>query len=335
MDLITVIIPVYNIENCLKHCVYSVINQSYKNLQIILVDDGSTDCSGKVCDELALRDGRIQVIHKKNGGLSDARNAGLNEAKGKYIGFVDGDDYIDKDMYEDLYAAICDTQADMASCGYYREAGDTTDIRGYSKENQVLDRVQAYAAFFMHASIIGCSCCNKLFAKSIFEELRFKEGIQSEDLEFLYRAFDVVERVVCINKIEYHYVYREGSITESPFNERNMNTLATFDEMMTFISEKYPIVQKQGYAYQLEWSLNLLEKAYCLENRKKRKVFVNSIRRRIFHDARNYWNNHYINIVYYVLFVAVLLHLYLPTIWLLKKSMKIYHVLKDFVVSRC
>ncbi len=205
MDLITVIIPVYNLENYLENCVYSVMNQTYKNLQIILVDDGSTDCSGKMCDELAMKDQRIQVIHKENGGLSDARNAGIDLAEGKYIGFVDGDDYVDNDMYETLYTAICNAHADIASCGIHQKS-DYGDIIKCSKKIQILDKMQTYETFFIQNDSIDCSCCNKLFNKSIFEILRFKKGIQSEDFEFLYQAFDIIKLLVCVNKAKYYYI---------------------------------------------------------------------------------------------------------------------------------
>ena len=327
MDLITVIIPVYNIENYLEKCVYSVMNQTYRNLQIILVDDGSVDSSGKICDELALKDQRIQVIHKENGGPSDARNTGINLAEGKYIGFVDGDDYIDNDMYEALYTAICKTHADIASCGIH-QSSIYGDVIKCSKEVQVLDRLQAYATFFMQNDAIDCSSCNKLFKKTIFETLRFKKGIQSEDLEFLYRAFDMIKLLVCIDEVKYHYIYREGSRSGKPLNENSMATIKIFDDMMLFISEKYPSVVSQGYAYQLQWLLNLLGGAYGVEDKKKRKSFVQILNRKIFQNARNYWRNSYIYIGNYILFIGAFFHMYLPTTWLLKESVKIYHFMK-------
>ena len=115
-ERISVVVPVYNVEQYLEKCVNSIINQTYKNLEIILVDDGATDKSGKLCDELAKLDNRIMVYHKKNGGLSDARNYGVERATGDYIGFVDGDDYIDAEMYEKLYEAIKKENVDVAEC---------------------------------------------------------------------------------------------------------------------------------------------------------------------------------------------------------------------------
>lgn len=119
-DLISIIVPVYKVENYLSKCLDSMICQTYKNIEIILVDDGSPDNSGKICDDYAKKDSRIKVIHKENGGLSDARNAGLKIATGKYIGFVDSDDYISVEMYEKLYNQAKKEDADIACCNYYR-----------------------------------------------------------------------------------------------------------------------------------------------------------------------------------------------------------------------
>ena len=119
MDLISVIIPIYNVEQYLKECLESVINQTYRNLEIILVDDGSKDKSGKICDEYKNKDERIKVVHKENGGLSDARNAGMKIATGKYIQFIDSDDFIDKDMIETLYNLIIENEADISMCSNY------------------------------------------------------------------------------------------------------------------------------------------------------------------------------------------------------------------------
>ena len=118
-EKISVIVPVYNVEQYLERCVDSIINQTYKNLEIILVNDGSTDNSGQLCDELAKKDDRIRVIHKKNGGLSDARNVGIDEAESELIGFIDSDDYIDEDMYELLINNMKNANADLSMCGHF------------------------------------------------------------------------------------------------------------------------------------------------------------------------------------------------------------------------
>ena len=146
---VSVIIPVYNVENYVKKCIDSVINQTYTNIEIILVDDGSTDSCGSICKEYSLRDNRILVIHKKNGGLSEARNVGLSYAKGNYILFVDGDDYIEKNMIEKLYNTILSNDSDMALCNFFY-VDENEEVCGVSPEinTENLDKYSAQKMLF-------------------------------------------------------------------------------------------------------------------------------------------------------------------------------------------
>jgi len=137
LPLISIIVPIYNIAEYASECIQSLINQTYKNIEIILVDDGSTDHSPVICDEFAEQDERIKVIHKRNGGLSDARNAGLDVATGEYIGFVDGDDWVDEDMYETLYHLIYEHQADISICTHYTELPNRTKVKYKSKKSKI------------------------------------------------------------------------------------------------------------------------------------------------------------------------------------------------------
>ena len=173
--LISVVIPVYNIEKYLERCVYSVREQTYKNLEIILVDDGSTDNSGLICDKLAAEDAGIRVFHKKNGGSSSARNLGISKAQGEYIGFVDSDDYIEPDMYELLYAAIQEYDADIAQIGR-----DEIDEKGNRLPNICEPPQQAIfiesetflKELLMHRG--DCSFCTKLVRRNLFESMQFQ-----------------------------------------------------------------------------------------------------------------------------------------------------------------
>lgn len=328
MDLITVVIPVYNIEKYIKKCVDSVIRQSYRNLQIILVDDGSTDNSGRICDELAEKDSRIQVIHKENGGLSDARNAGLDRAAGKYIGFVDGDDYIDEDMFEVLYSAIWRDDIDMASCGYYEEFADKVNIMCCSKKTVLLDRKQAYQALFNRNAILGCSSCNKLFKKELFGSVRYKKGIQSEDLELIYRIIHSARYIVCVNSVKYHYYHRPESITTRSFNKKSLDFIKTMDEIILFINHTYPDIIKQAYSYRLTWLLSSLRLIYASRPKKEYGAEKKLVQNKITADLKYYWNNPYIYSANYVLLWSVVFHLYAPVQWLLDKSVLLYHGLK-------
>lgn len=157
-ERISVVVPVYNVEQYLEKCVNSIINQTYKNLEIILVDDGATDKSGKLCDELAKLDNRIMVYHKKNGGLSDARNYGVERATGDYIGFVDGDDYIDAEMYEKLYEAIKKENVDVAECNLKIIYSDRVELFTEKKYYSVYTKQEYLEEYLKIEKIFGSAC---------------------------------------------------------------------------------------------------------------------------------------------------------------------------------
>ena len=166
-EKISVIVPVYNVEQYLDRCVDSIINQTYKNLEIILINDGSTDNSGQLCDELAKKDDRIRVIHKENGGLSDARNVGINVAEAELIGFIDSDDYIDEDMYEVLMTNLKRANADLSMCGHYDVYNDVLEAQVTEKKTWELSPQEAIK-MVMEAKILSVTAVNKLYKKSLF-----------------------------------------------------------------------------------------------------------------------------------------------------------------------
>lgn len=210
--LVSVIIPVYNVEKYLKKCVDSVLNQTYRNLDIILVDDGSTDLSGKMCDELGIGDKRVTVIHKQNGGLSDARNAGLNVARGEYYAFVDSDDYISSDMIEIMVNSARENSCEIAICNMVRfsESGESALFYHPVAQKQILLGENRFK------TLKQPSVCNKLFKASLFQNIRFPKGKYYEDTfvyhELLYRA----KSVVLTGSNSYWYLERSDSIVGSP-----------------------------------------------------------------------------------------------------------------------
>lgn len=213
-ELISVIVPVYNMENYLERCVNSILQQTYEKLEIILVDDGSTDASPKMCDAFAEKDGRIKIVHKENGGLSDARNAGLAVATGDYIGYVDSDDWIEHNMYERMYNACIEQDAQLCVCRYFNEYADRTEGGG-SGESIPLTRdalLQIYIGG--HAQyVIYNSVWSKLFRRSLVEGVTFPKGRNSEDIMYTTRAFCKLDKAVYLDECLYHYVLdREGSI---------------------------------------------------------------------------------------------------------------------------
>ena len=212
MKKLSVIIPIYNVEKYLRRCIESVLKQTYLNLEIILVDDGSTDGCAKICDEYKEKDERVSVIHKKNGGLSEARNFGLKLVTGEIVTYLDSDDYIDANMYEKMIKAMRDKEADIVVCGTYIDYEDgSTKIKSEKKEKilnteEALIELNSFSSFDM-------SVCNKIFKKEIIKDIDFPVGKKSEDYFVMYQYFARAKKVVIINEAKYHYFQRSNSIS--------------------------------------------------------------------------------------------------------------------------
>lgn len=237
---ISVIVAVYNIEKYLEKCVDSIRKQTYSNLEIILVDDGSTDKSGTLCDRFAAEDARIVVVHKKNGGLSDARNAGTEVATGEYIAYVDGDDWIDKDMFEAMLGAIENYQADIAICRYRciypkRIEDDSTDKLVVFEGREAL---KAYIEEDEHYQIQNAAW-NKLYRKDFAQGLQFPKGKWYEDIVYTAKLLAMAHRTVYLDKAYYNYVSeREGSIMAVGVNERILtDQMPAYFERSQFLRE--------------------------------------------------------------------------------------------------
>ncbi|MCM1385923.1 MAG: glycosyltransferase [Bacillus sp. (in: Bacteria)] len=241
-ELISVIVAAYNIEDYVERGVNSILRQTYKNLEIILVDDGSTDKSGQICDRLAEEDSRIVVLHKKNGGPADARNAGIAIAKGSYIGFVDGDDYIDPDMYEKMLGAMIEQQASLAVCRYRRVHKD--HVEDASLNRAVLLEGQEALQYYVEEREeydIQNAVWNKLYQRKIVENLSFPDGKWYEDIMFATAALSRTDRCVYLDSACYNYIIdREGSIMNTKINPR------TFTDHIPAYREKTVFLQTLG-----------------------------------------------------------------------------------------
>lgn len=214
-SLISIIIPVYNVEKYLETCVYSVIYQTYENLEIILVDDGSSDNSGKLCDRFLKLDKRIKVIHKANGGLSDARNAGIEVAHGEYLGFVDSDDWISTEMYYKLYNNVIENNADISVCErIIVDENGGLDDKGTSGAKAVLNNSDALDVLYENKKYYS-HAWNKLFKRELFDEIRFPKDKFFEDVFIMHELFGKAEKVVFEDKGLYFYRQRNGSIVNS------------------------------------------------------------------------------------------------------------------------
>lgn len=222
--LISIIVPVYRVEKYLKKCVDSLINQTYTNIEIILVDDGSPDACAVMCDEFEKNDIRIKVIHKVNGGLSDARNAGLEIAKGDYIAFVDSDDFVAPNMYEVLLSAAECYGADIAICNYVRisDAGKIESMGEYAIDDRytryefIHELIQPYGGYFVVV-------WNKLYKRCIFDHLTFPVGKQHEDEFVLHYIIDRCSVIASVKNALYYYTQRDESIMSKGVSVKNLD----------------------------------------------------------------------------------------------------------------
>lgn len=250
--LISIIVPVYNVEKYLSECVNSLETQTIASRQIILVDDGSTDRSGVLCDEFAERFPDIQVIHKENGGLASARNAGLDAAIGTYVGFVDSDDYIAPDMYETLLNALLQYNCDISCCSWYRHRED----KGKSyinektdepiKEVMVLSTTETLRLLLLNQGITY-SACDKLFRRELFDNTRFpKDNLPSEDIPAIFKILSDSMEVVHIGRAKYYYRVSAGSITQSRFKHENMSTFRYMQEVCDEIYDRFNELREEA-----------------------------------------------------------------------------------------
>ncbi len=234
--LISIIVPIYKVEKYLTKCVDSILEQTYKNIEVILVDDGSPDKCGEICDNYAKKDNRVKVIHKKNGGLSDARNSALKIAKGEYIGFVDSDDYIAKDMYETLYDLSERYKADISIVSFYELIGDRIiDVKD-SNEVEIFDKIEGMKQL-LEDSKIQSYAWNKLFKRNLLENIEFPTGRTFEDIATTFLLFEKCNTIVRKETPKYYYVRREDSIV-------GQRTAKTYNDYMDVLMDKYLYIQK-------------------------------------------------------------------------------------------
>lgn len=234
--LISIIVPVYKVEQYLGKCIQSIIDQTYNNLQIILVDDGSPDNCGKICDDYAKKDSRIEVVHKTNGGLSDARNIGISKANGEYIGFVDSDDYIKESMYEDMYNLIEKSQSDVCICNFYNVIGNDKILRNPNNGIYEYNRIEILKEILLDDKIQSYAW-NKLYKKELFDDIKYPIGKKYEDIGTTFYILEKCNKVIVTGTPEYYYLNRADSIV----NNVNEKTIIDYIELIT---ERYDYIEK-------------------------------------------------------------------------------------------
>jgi len=251
-DIISIVVPIYNVEKYLDKCIDSITNQTYKNLEILLIDDGSTDDCPKICDKWAKKDSRIKVYHKKNGGLSDARNYGIERAKGKYIGFIDSDDWVELDMYENLYREIVNNEVDIVICGRFIEYENSYTIEQKANEKVIMDKKEALIKLNSFAGF-DMAAWDKLYKKSLFNDIEFPFGKKCEDAYIAYKLFEKCKKIEYYPQCYYHYLQRKYSISKS--NTLNMDFIYAAKEQLEFFKNKYSDildVAETNYAFSVK-----------------------------------------------------------------------------------
>lgn len=255
--LVSVIVPIYKVENYLRQCVDSILTQTYTNLEIILVDDGSPDSCGAICDEYAERDARICVIHKPNGGLSDARNAGMDAATGGHLAFVDSDDTLPESAIETLLQVTLERNAQLAIGSSDRMDENNKSLppvdNNYTKE-AVMTREEAMSDFFAH----GCSAWARLYRRDVHRGIFFPKGEINEDEAVVLQTLDRCDTVVVTDEIVYHYRCRSNSITTNTFSPEKLAWQRHCRDNLAFVRAKYPeleIAAAKRCRDSLLWSL--------------------------------------------------------------------------------
>lgn len=248
--LCSVIVPIYNVEKYLPECVDSILNQTLTDLEVILVDDGSPDSCPAICDTYAAKDSRVKVIHKLNGGLSSARNAGLDIASGRYIGFVDSDDMIELDMYEKMVQRIVNSDADLCFCRVISTDEDgilRENNRLFGLDNSVLSGRDVLNQLVKGGSTYYESIWNKLYKRELFDSLRFIEGKQHEDAFIVHHIYGRCSRIVFLENLFYIYRLRSDSIMRKEFSVKRLDVIDAFMDRVNYCLAR-GLPETAGYA---------------------------------------------------------------------------------------
>lgn len=237
-DLISVIVPIYKVEIYLENCIKSIVNQTYENLQIILVEDGSPDRCGNICDKYEQLDSRIIVIHKENGGVSDARNTGLDASTGKYIIFIDSDDYIHPQMIQVLMSNLKQYDTDISICSY-KLVKDMNSINNeYSNHTVIYNNVEALSNMYNDLYITTVVAWNKVYKRSLFEGIQFPKGKVHEDEFTIYKLLYKANKIVYTDAVLYYYLQRNTSIMGQKLISNDFDAIQAQEEVFNFMYAK-------------------------------------------------------------------------------------------------
>ncbi len=315
--LISVIIPIFNGQNHMQRCVDSVITQTYKNIEIVLINDGSTDSTPAICDSFAKMDSRVKVHHKENGGLSDARNVGIDISSGEYITFIDSDDFILPDYVEYLYSLITKFGAEMSICthtvicrnGRRIVYGDGTELS--------LSPQQTLKEILYHGRV-DLSVWAKLYHRSLFEGVRYPYGKYFEDVGTTYRLIDKCQKIASGGTSKYEYILRSDSMISDKFTTRKLDLLEMTDRMAAYITEKYPslasaALRRRVYA-RFSTINQMVHEAGMSEDRREMIKFIRTHQKAVLSDPltpqRDKWAIHLLRLGYPIYSICWRIYLY-------------------------
>lgn len=278
---ISIIVPIYKVEQYLSRCIDSILNQTFQDFELILVNDGSPDNCGQVCETYAIKDKRIKVIHKENGGLSDARNAGLDICSGEYIGFIDSDDFIHPRMYERLYSVLQKSEALIAQCDFqYFSDIEEILMTVETSEFEVYDYKEAIAGIIDNHLLV-VNVWNKLYHKSLFENIRFPKGKIHEDEYVTYKLFYYAKKIARLEEKLYFYYNNSNGIMRNLNIDHKMHLIQAIEERGEFLK-----INQEDYLYEksnIILFFNLLKTRYLLQSteRSKRDDYLNDINSKV------------------------------------------------------
>lgn len=284
MEKISVVVPIYNVQNYLEECINSILNQDYKNMEIVLVDDGSTDNSGIICDNYEKKyNEQVKVFHKKNGGLSDARNYGIKHATGKYIAFVDSDDIVLGDYLSSMYNNLKNNNVLVSACGYVRYFDDgTINEINFNNIEKKFNRYDTQK----YLNVVGyfnVSACNKLFDISLFEDIHFPVGKKSEDWFVMYRLLYKAGEIYYSSIPKYYYRQRQGSITKN--SVINYDCIEAAKEVLSFYEEN--MIEVIPYGVQ-SFVLSTIGVYNTILIRDSKSTDLNSLKKQIYKERNRF-----------------------------------------------
>lgn len=322
--LVSIIVPVYNTEDYLAKCVQSLVKQTYTDIEILLIDDGSTDGSGELCDQFAEGYNHIQAFHKQNGGLSDARNYGIMQASGEYICFVDSDDYVSFDMVSDLYMACRQNEVRIAWGNKARvlENGKIYPDNVFT-EGKMLTNKEAFKQVLLHEST---SVCDKMYHQSLFQEVMFPKGRLYEDIFTIRELFAQCEFIYHTGKTHYYYLQRTESIIHSEFSEKKLDYIRNAQIFIEYTLNRYPDLKEETDCYYNLILCTVLCDMYATRMKFKQEYMT---RMKEFKRNKNViWKNKYISVYKKVMCYFVMLHM-TNVVLFLKRRKNVFYDLKE------